>query len=124
MQNWTYVGRANLGADPGVSLSGYTFNEVLAIPTVDFQVYSTSPYHSDELLLDYTRMAFYWIPELGNVQLARTFRHNLHKNHLLVTVLFTPTGVRTYKVRAVDRDTGGTINYNTSAHGYIDVYCR
>ena len=124
MQNWIYAGRADFGSDPGVSLSGYTFNEVLAIATVtDFPIYRKYG-QSTRLMLNSTSMAFYWIPDIGETQLAQSFRHSIVYDHLLITVLFKPTAVRTYKVRVVNRDTGATTNYNTSAHGYIDVYCR
>lgn len=121
MQNWTYAGRADFGADPGVSLGGYTFNEVLAIATVsDFPIYRTGTTR----VLDSASMLFYWVPNLGEVQLAKSYVHYMTYDNLLVTVLFKPTAVRTFKVRVVNRSNGSTTNYNTAAHGYIDVYCR
>lgn len=131
MQNWTYVGRANFGSDPGVSLSGYEFDEVLVIATVlDFDVYRTvyvEQVATKQLLSSSPSLDFYWIPDLGEVQLARSLSNPadwLDLTDLLITVLFTPTHVRTYKVRTVSKRNGSTTNYNTAAHGYIDVYCR
>lgn len=125
MQDWTYVGTAAFGSDPGVSLAGYSFNEVLAIAKVsDFNVYINA---GTEVLLSTPSMAFYWIPELGEAQLAKTYIENRSFNvhdHLLITVLFNSSYVRVYKARVVNHSTGGTTNYNTSAHGSIDVYCR
>lgn len=124
MQDWTYVGTADFGANPGVSLTGYTFNEVLVVATAtDFPIYDTFSAQTP-LLLNSASMEFYWIPELGEVQLAKSFKHKNYYDHLLITVLFNSSSVRTYKVRKVNRSTGATTNYNTAAHGHIDVYCR
>lgn len=124
MANWTYVDTANFGEDPGVSLAGFTFNEVLAIATVnDFAIYYTSA-NTDRKIMNSTSMEFHWIPNLGQIQLSQSFKHLMYHNHLLITVLFTPTNVRAYKVREVNRNSGATTNYNTAVHGQIDVYCR
>ena len=124
MRNWTYVGTASFGADPGVSLSGFSFNEVLAIATVkDFAIYETSTL-IDRKLSDSAGIEFHWIPNLGQIQLSQSFKHWMYHNHLMITVLFTPSYVRAYKVREVERADGATLNYNTAAHGQIDVYCR
>lgn len=125
MSDWTYVGTADFGSDPGVSLGGHTFKEVLAIATVnDYSIYRTDSSTSTVVLNTPASFEFYWIPELGEVQLSQSFEHSYRYNHLLITMLFKPTYVRAFKVRLVSRNGGGTSNYNTASHGSIKVYCR
>lgn len=132
MQDWTYVGTAAFGSDPGVSLAGYTFNEVLAVAKIaDFNVYFScgTPSSEASILFSTPSMEFYWIPELGEAQLAKSFiapRGYNPRNHtsILITVLFNSSYVRVYKARVVNPTSGGTTNYNTSAHGSLDIYCR
>ena len=124
MDNWTYVGRANFGSNPGVSLSGYVYDEVLAIVHCnDFDIWKGQSGNNPQLLLSNPSFEFYWIPNLGEVQLAQSVRQSAGSD-LLITVLFSSSYVRTYKVRAINRNNGSTTNFNTSSHGYIDVYCR
>lgn len=124
-KEWTYVGRADFGADPGVSLTGLTFNEVLAIATVtDFPIYAYNGSTSTPLVSS-TSLSFFWIPNLGEIQLSQSVEHaDSQHNHLLVTMLFKKSAVRTYSVIMVDRSSGTPWGYNTPEHGYIKVYCR
>lgn len=124
MQNWTYVGTADFGTGR-ISLSGYTYNEVLVIAKVnDFAIYQTNSI----LLLNSTSMEFYWTPEIGSATLTETFIHksasNITKDHLLIGIQFASTYVATDYVRVVNRTTGNTTDYKSASHGYIDVYCR
>jgi len=125
MQNWTYVGTAAFGSGR-VSLSDYTYNEVLVIAKVsDFAVYSSDT----NLLLNSTTMEFYWVPEIGATTLANTFEHQTNssyvtKDHLLIGIQFSPSYVETAYVRVVNRTTGSTTDYKSASHGHIDVYCR
>lgn len=125
MQNWTYVGTADFG-NGRVSLSGYTYNEILVIAKVnDFAVYLSN----STLLLNSTSMEFYWVPEIGATTIANTFEHytgssSLTKDHLLIGIQFASTYVATDYVRVVNRTTGSTTDYKSASHGHIDVYCR
>lgn len=124
MDNWTYVGRADFGSNPGVSLVSYTYDEVLAVAHCnDFDIWDGQTGSNPQLLTSTPSLEFYWIPALNEVQLAQSVQQ-LAGSNLLITVLFNSTYVRTYKVRAINRSNGSTTNYNTASHGYLDVYCR
>ena len=125
MINWTYVGTANFGDASGVSLSGYICDEVLVIASVnDFDIYLNDGDHQP--LLSNPSIEFYWIPNLGVVQLSQSIQDkDTHpQNKLLITISFTPTNVKTNTVLVVDCTDGSTTDYNAAAHGHIDVYCR
>lgn len=125
MINWTYVGTASFGDVSGVSLNGYTCDEVLVIASVnDFDVYLTD--RDLQPLLSNPSIGFYWIPNLGVVNLSQSIKdRDTHpQNKLLITISFTPTNVKTNAVLVIDCSDGSTTDYNTASHGHIDVYCR
>ena len=126
MGNWTYVGSADFGSVSGVSLNGHIFDEFLAIATVNnFDIYQTTS-TSQQQILNTPSLEFYWIPNLGEVQLTQSVKQPLSSGYanLLITVSFTPTNVRTYTVKSLNLINGSSNDLNTSANGHIDVYCR
>lgn len=126
MGNWTYVGTANFGSDTGVSLSGHVFDEVLAIVTVNnFTMYQSTA-GSYQVVFDNPSLEFYWIPNLGGVQLSQSVKQPYQSGYanLLVTVSFTSTNVRTSTVRSINIVTGESNDLNATPNGHIDVYCR
>lgn len=132
MQNWIYVGTANFGANPGVSLSGLEYDEILVIATLPgFNIYrlvdiTTTP-PTYEVMSTNPSFSFYWIPILGEVQLSQTFTQGVNSssiNDLLITISFSSTNIRTHDVLSIRHNGNYATNINTASHGYIDVYCR
>lgn len=126
MGNWTYVGSADFGSVSGVSLNGHIFDEVLAIVTVNnFTIYQGTS-SSYQQILDTPSLEFYWIPNLGGVQLSQSVKQPYHSGYanLLVTVSFASTNVRTSTVRSINIVTGESNDLNATPNGHIDVYCR
>ena len=125
MNNWTYIGTSNFGDASGVSLNDYEYDEVLVIASVnDFDIYLTSG--DLQPLLSNPSIEFYWIPDLGAVQLSQSIKDQdtYPQNKLLITISFGTTNVRTSTVLVIDCSDGSTTDYNAATHGHIDVYCR